>query len=75
MDAAVKAFPDKLEKAITVTIPDSVGIAAPKGKTDFRDAVIAAQVLLQKDGIHTALLKKHGMPAENVEVPRLLVAK
>ncbi len=75
VDAAVKAFPDKLEKAIAVTIPYSVGIAVPKGKTDFRDAVMAALILLQKDGIHTALLKKHGMPAENLEAPRLLVAK
>ena len=75
VDAAVKAFPDKLEKAIAVTIPYSVGIAVPKGKTDFRDAVMAALILLQKDGIHTALLKKHGMPVENLEAPRLLVAK
>ena len=75
VDAAVKAFPDKLENAIAVTIPYSVGIAVPKGKTDFRDAVMAALILLQKDGIHTALLKKNGMPVENLEAPRLLVAK
>jgi len=47
----------------------------PKGKTDFRDAVMAALVILQKAGIHTALLKKNGLPVENLEAPRLLVAK
>lgn len=75
VDNAVKAFPDKLEKATAVTIPYSVGIAVPKGKTDFRDAVMAALVLLQKAGIHTELLKKNGLPVENLEAPRLLVAK
>ena len=75
VDAAVKAYPDKLEKAIAVTIPYSVGIAVPKGKTDFRDAVMAALVVLQKAGVHTQLLKKNGLPAENMEAPRLLVVK
>ncbi|MDP9928445.1 ABC transporter substrate-binding protein [Variovorax paradoxus] len=75
VDSAVKAYPDKLEKATAVTIPYSVGIAVPKGKTDFRDAVMAAMVVLQKAGIHTELLKKNGLPVENLEAPRLLVAK
>jgi polar amino acid transport system substrate-binding protein len=75
VDAAVKAFPDKLEKATAVTIPYSVGIAVPKGKTDFRDAVMAALVTLQKAGIHAELLKKNGLPIENLEAPRLLVVK
>jgi polar amino acid transport system substrate-binding protein len=75
VDGAVKAYPDKLEKAVAVTIPYSVGIAVPKGKTDFRDAVMAALVAIQKAGIQTTLLKKHGMPVENLEAPRLLVAK
>ncbi len=39
VDQAVKANPDKLEKAIAVTIPYSVGIAVPKDKPEFRDAV------------------------------------
>ena len=39
VDQAVKANPDKLEKAIAVTIPYSVGIAVPKDKPKFRDAV------------------------------------
>jgi len=75
VDGAVKAYPDKLEKATAVTIPYSVGIAVPKGKTDFRDAVMAALVTLQKAGIHTELLKKNGLPVENLEAPRLLVVK
>lgn len=75
VDGAVKAYPDKLEKAIAVTIPYSVGIAVPKGKTEFRDAVMAALVAIQKAGIQTELLKKNGMPVDNLEAPRLLVAK
>jgi polar amino acid transport system substrate-binding protein len=75
VDSAVKAYPDKLEKAIAVTIPYSVGIAVPKGKTDFRDAVMAALVTLQKAGIHADLLKKNGLPVENLEAPKLLVVK
>jgi polar amino acid transport system substrate-binding protein len=75
VDSAVKAYPDKLEKATAVSIPYSVGIAVPKGKTDFRDAVMAALVTLQKAGTHTDLLKKNGLPVENLEIPRLLVVK
>lgn len=36
---------------------------------------MAALVLLQKAGIHTELLKKNGLPVENLEAPRLLLAK
>ena len=75
VDSAVKAYPDKLEKALAVTIPYSVGIAVPKGKTDFRDAVMAALVALQKSGAHTEMLKKNGLPVENLEAPRLVLAK
>lgn len=75
VDNAVKAYPDKLEKAVAVTIPYSVGIAVPKGKTDFRDAVVAALVAIQKAGIQTELLKKNGLPVENLEAPRLVLAK
>lgn len=75
VDSAVKAYPDKLEKALAVSIPYSVGIAVPKGKTDFRDAVMAALIELQKSGTHAALLKKNGLPLENLEAPKLLLAK
>jgi polar amino acid transport system substrate-binding protein len=75
VESAVKAYPDKLEKAIAVAIPYSVGIGVPKGKPVFRDAVMAALVTLQKAGVHTELLKKNGLPVENLEAPRLLVVK
>ena len=50
MDQAVKAYPDKLEKAVAVTLPYSVGIAVPKDKPEFRDAIMAALVEIQKSG-------------------------
>jgi polar amino acid transport system substrate-binding protein len=74
VDAAVRANPDKLEKATAVTLPYSVGIAVPKGKTDFRDAVVAALTAIQKAGIQAELLKKWSMPPENLEAPRLVLA-
>jgi polar amino acid transport system substrate-binding protein len=72
VDQAVKAYPTQLEKATAVTLPYSVGIAVPKGKTDFRDAIMAALVELQKAGIETALLKKWELDAGFLEAPRLL---
>ena len=50
VDQAVKANPDKLEKAVAVTMPYSVGIAVPKDKPKFRDAVMAALIEIQKSG-------------------------
>ena len=38
VDQAVKAYPDKLEKATAVTLPYSVGIAVPRNKHKFRSA-------------------------------------
>ncbi len=75
VEQAVKAYPDKLEKATAVTLPYSVGIAVPKGKPEFRDAIMAALIAVQKAGIQTELLKKWSLGVENLEVPRLLVAK
>lgn len=75
VDQAVKAYPDKLEKAVAVTLPYSVGIAVPKGKTDFRDAVMAALIEIQKAGIETEMLKKWELDAGTLEEPRLVVAK
>jgi polar amino acid transport system substrate-binding protein len=74
VDNAVKAFPDKLEKAIAVTIPYSVGIAVPRNKHDFRSAVMDALTVLQKAGVQTAMLKKNGLPIENLEAPKLVLA-
>ncbi|MGT2438694.1 ABC transporter substrate-binding protein [Bradyrhizobium betae] len=74
VDSAVKAYPDKLEKAIAVTIPYSVGIAVPKDKPKFRDAVLAALIEVQKAGTHMALLKKHGLDVNNFKEPDILMA-
>jgi len=75
VDQAVKANPDKLEKALAVTIPYSVGIAVPKDKPEFRDAVMAALILLQKDGVHMALLKKWNLDVNNFKEPDILSVK
>jgi polar amino acid transport system substrate-binding protein len=75
VDSAVKAYPDKLEKAVAVTIPYSVGIAVPRHQTGFRDAIVAALTVIQKAGVQTQMLKKNGLPVENLEAPRLVLAK
>jgi polar amino acid transport system substrate-binding protein len=75
VDQAVKANPDKLEKAIAVTIPYSVGIAVPKNKPEFRDAVLAALIEVQKAGIHMALLKKWDLDVNNFKEPDILSVK
>jgi polar amino acid transport system substrate-binding protein len=75
VDQAVKAYPEKLEKATAVTLPYSVGIAVPKNKPEFRDAVMAALVEVQKAGIETELLKKWSLDAGFLEEPKLLTSK
>src|ERR1700720_854140 len=75
VDQAVKANPDKLEKAIAVTIPYSVGIAVPKNKPEFRDAVLAALIEVQKAGIHMDLLKKWQLDPNNFKEPDILSVK
>src|ERR1700682_429656 len=75
VDQAVKANPDKLEKAIAVTIPYSVGIAVPKDKPEFRDAVLAALIEVQKAGIHMDLLKKWELDVNNFKEPDILSVK
>lgn len=72
VEQAVKAYPDKLEKAVAVTLPYSVGIAVPKTKPEFRDAIKDALILLQKAGIQKELLTKWSLGAENEETPKLL---
>ncbi|AUT73472.1 MULTISPECIES: ABC transporter substrate-binding protein [Paraburkholderia] len=74
VDQAVKAYPDKLEKASAVTLPYSVGIGVPKDKPEFRAAVMAALVAIQKAGIEAELLKKWSLGAENLETPKLIVS-
>ena len=75
VDQAVKAYPDKLEKAIAVTIPYSVGIGVPKNKPEFRDAVMAALIEVQKAGIHMDLLKKWELDVNNFKEPDILSVK
>ena len=75
VDNAVKAYPDKLEKAVAVTIPYQVGIAVPKDKPKFRDAVHAAMMEIYKSGDQLALLKKWNLDPENLMEPGLLIVK
>jgi polar amino acid transport system substrate-binding protein len=75
VDNAVKAYPDKLEKAIAVTIPYQVGIGVPKDKPKFRDAVQAAMVEIHKSGDQAALLKKWNLDPNNLMEPGLLMVK
>ncbi len=72
VDQAVKAYPDKLAKAAAVTLPYFIGIAVPKGKTEFRDAIVAALTALQDAGVETALLTKWSLDAGTLEAPRLV---
>jgi polar amino acid transport system substrate-binding protein len=72
VDQAVKAYPGQLEKSVAVTLPYSVGIAVPKGKTEFRDAIVAALTEIQKQGVESALLKKWSFDAGSLEAPQVL---
>lgn len=72
VDQAVKAYPDKLSKAIAVTLPYSIGIAVAKTKPELRDAIMAALIEVQKAGIETDLLKKWSLDAGALEEPKLL---
>jgi polar amino acid transport system substrate-binding protein len=75
VDNAVKAYPDKLEKAVAVTIPYQVGIAVPKDKPKFREAVHAAMMEIYKSGDQLALLKKWNLDPNNLMEPGLLMVK
>jgi polar amino acid transport system substrate-binding protein len=72
VDQAVKAYPDKLSKAVAVTLPYSVGIAVSKKDPKFRDAIKHALITLQKAGVQKVLLTKWSLGAENEEKPRLI---
>jgi polar amino acid transport system substrate-binding protein len=72
VDQAVKAYPDKLEKSVAVTLPYSVGIAVPKDKTDFRDAILTALIEIQSSGMEAAMLKKWSLDSGTLEAPHLL---
>lgn len=72
VDQAVKAYPDKLSKAVAVTLPYSIGIAVPKTNHELRDGIVAALVVLQKTGVETTLLKKWSLDAGTLEAPHLV---
>jgi polar amino acid transport system substrate-binding protein len=74
VDQAVKAYPDKLDKATAVTLPYSVGIAVPRNHPKFRSAIMEALVEIQNAGIETKLLKKWSLDAGTLEKPHLLLA-
>ncbi len=74
VDGAVKAYPDKLAKATAVTLPYSVGIAVPRNNVEFRDAVMAALIEIQKSGLQAELMKKWNLPSEQLEAPHLVLA-
>lgn len=72
VDQAVKHYPDKLSKAVAVTLPYSVGIAVPKGKHAFRSAIKESLIVLQKAGIEKAMLTKWSLGAGHQEHPKLI---
>lgn len=72
VDQAVKANPNNLGKATAVTLPYSIGIAVPKGKTQFRAAIKAAVTEVQKNGTETKLLKKWSLQTGTLEAPKLV---
>jgi polar amino acid transport system substrate-binding protein len=75
VDQAVKAYPEKLSKAVAVTLPYFIGIGIPKDKPQLRDAMMAALTEIQKSGLQTTLLKKWDLDAAALEAPRLIVSK
>lgn len=72
VDQAVTANPDKLAKAVAVTLPYSVGIAVRKNDPAFRDAILAALINLQQAGVEETLLTKWSLGAGHQELPHLL---
>jgi polar amino acid transport system substrate-binding protein len=72
VDQAVKAYPDKLGKALAVTLPYYIGIGVAQKNTQLRDAMLAALKEIQKAGIETALLKKWTLDVSALEAPRVI---
>jgi polar amino acid transport system substrate-binding protein len=72
VDQAVKAYPDKLSKALAVTLPYYIGIGIAQKNTQLRDAMLAALKEVQKAGIETALLKKWTLDVTAMEAPRII---
>lgn len=72
VEQAVKAYPDKLSKALAVTLPYYIGIGVAQKNTQLRDAMLAALKEVQKAGIETTLLKKWALDVSALEAPRII---
>lgn len=73
VDQAVKAYPDKLEKATAVTLPYQIGIAVPKDNVRFRTAILEGLKVVQKTGVQKELLEKWGLGANAQVEPEIVV--
>jgi polar amino acid transport system substrate-binding protein len=73
VDQAVKAYPTQLSKALAVTLPYYIGIGVPKGKTEMRDAFVAALTALQDSGAQLTLIKKWSLDAGSIAAPHLVI--
>jgi len=74
VNQAVKAHTNQLGKATAVTLPYSIGIAVPKDKTAFRDAIKSALTEIQNTGKELSLLKKWSLDTGTVQAPQLVTA-
>jgi polar amino acid transport system substrate-binding protein len=74
VDQAVHAYPDKLTKAVAVTLPYSIGIAVPQGDLKMRYAFVAALTALQKSGAEETLLKKWSLDSGAIAAPKIITA-
>ncbi|HEV7856196.1 MAG TPA: ABC transporter substrate-binding protein [Herminiimonas sp.] len=72
VEQAVKAYPEKLSKALAVTLPYYIGIGVAQKNTQLRDALLAALKEVQAAGIETALLKKWSLDVAALEAPRII---
>ena len=75
VDQAVKAYPDKLSKALAVTLPYHIGIAVPQNNHSLRDAILAALKALQSSGQQAAMMHKWGLAQGAVEAPMLVTSR
>jgi len=75
VDQAVKAYPEKLEKAVAVTLPYFVGIGVPKDKPEFREAIFAALKDSIKTGSVKQMLKKWGLDEASLPEPTIISSK
>ncbi|MDA8392071.1 MAG: ABC transporter substrate-binding protein [Actinomycetota bacterium] len=70
--SAVKAHPGQLQKAATLQLPFSVGIAIAKPETALLKAVDASVKQIQADGIEKKLLAKWGLSTGSQETPTIV---